>query len=51
MNEATADDGDDIHTSIWGKSAEEVVYTDEICSICGSRVDEFGFCACGAGGN
>jgi hypothetical protein len=24
-------------------------YTDEICPICNSRIDEFGFCACGAG--
>jgi len=38
MSETAADHGDDIHTSIWGKSAEEVVYTDEICSICGSGV-------------
>jgi len=50
MSDTTADE-DDIHVNIWGKRAEEVVYTDEICPICGSRVDEFGFCACEAGGN
>lgn len=24
------------------------VYTDERCPICNSRIDEYGFCACGA---
>ena len=26
-----------------------VKYTNEKCVLCGSRIDEFGFCACGAG--
>ncbi len=28
----------------------DVRYTDESCVICGSRIDELGFCACSAGG-
>jgi hypothetical protein len=43
-------------TSSWGKNAEEVIYgggeegdrDDEYrCPICNSRIDEFGYCACG----
>ena len=26
-------------------------YSEERCTVCGSRFDEYGFCACGAGGN
>ncbi len=26
-------------------------YSEETCTVCGSRFDEYGFCACGAGGN
>ncbi len=26
-------------------------YSEETCTICGSRFDEYGYCACGAGGN
>ena len=37
------------HETKWGKKAIEVSYGDP-CPICGSRIDEFGFCACGAGG-
>lgn len=29
----------------------EVKYFDEYCVLCGSRIDEFGFCACGSGGD
>jgi hypothetical protein len=47
-----------IHKQIWGKNADEVVYgkgeeareeeDDEYrCPICISRIDEFGYCACG----
>ena len=45
-----------VHKQIWGKNAEEVIYgggedgdrDDEYrCSICNSRIDEFGYCACG----
>jgi hypothetical protein len=49
-----------IHKKIWGKNADQVVYggdgrkegikdhTDqERCPFCDSRIDEFGYCACG----
>ncbi len=26
-------------------------YSEETCTVCGSRFDEYGYCACGAGGN
>ncbi len=26
----------------------DVKYTDEKCPFCNSRIDEFGYCACGA---
>ena len=38
------------HELKWGKRADEVSYGDP-CPICGSRVDEYGFCSCGAGGD
>jgi hypothetical protein len=41
----------DDHVRIFGKRAEDVVYTDKVCDRCLSRIDEFGHCACGAGGN
>ena len=28
-----------------------VKYTDEKCAFCDSRIDEFGFCACGSAGS
>ena len=36
------------HLKIFGKNADEVDY-DNIgqCPFCGSRIDEFNFCACG----
>ena len=36
------------HLKIFGKDADEVDY-DSIgpCPFCGSRIDEFNFCACG----
>ncbi|HET7390288.1 MAG TPA: hypothetical protein VFJ51_05645 [Nitrososphaeraceae archaeon] len=36
------------HLKIFGKDPEEVDY-DSIgpCPFCGSRIDEFNFCACG----
>ncbi len=37
------------HKKIFGKEPEEVVYLDVRCPDCGSRIDEFGFCGCGAG--
>jgi hypothetical protein len=50
-----------VHKQIWGKDADRVVYgrleeTErnedresyvELCPICSSRIDEFGYCACG----
>jgi hypothetical protein len=36
------------HLKIFGKEADEVDYNSVgPCPICGSRVDEFNFCACG----
>lgn len=29
----------------------DVKYTSEKCPFCDSRIDEFGFCACGSGGS
>jgi hypothetical protein len=28
-----------------------VKYSDERCPFCNSRIDEYGYCACGAGGS
>jgi hypothetical protein len=45
-----------VHKQIWGKNADQVVYgrgggeeeDDQYrCPICNSRIDEFGYCACG----
>lgn len=38
------------HLKLFGKESWEVDY-DKIgrCEICGSRIDEFGYCACSAG--
>lgn len=49
-----------VHKQIWGKNAEEVIYgsggnedqegeDENRCTICNSRIDEFGYCA--RGGN
>ena len=36
------------HLKIFGKDAEEVDYNSVgPCPLCGSRIDEFNFCACG----
>lgn len=40
----------DDHYRIYGKRALDVEYG-EPCIFCNSRIDEFGFCACGAGGS
>jgi hypothetical protein len=53
-----------IHKKIWGKNADEVEYggkkeregkkdkdkteEDDRCLFCDSRIDEFGYCACGS---
>lgn len=46
-----------VHKQMWGKNPDEVVYGGESggqgeedehrCPICNSRIDEFGYCACG----
>jgi hypothetical protein len=37
-----------IHLKIFGKDAREVDYDSfGLCPLCGSRIDEFNFCACG----
>ena len=36
------------HLRIFGKNADEVDYdSNGQCPFCGSRIDEFNFCACG----
>ncbi|MEM0154392.1 MAG: hypothetical protein QW814_00975 [Methanothrix sp.] len=40
----------DAHKELYSKEYHEVKYSKEhICPICGSRIDENGMCACGAG--
>ena len=41
----------DDHERIFGKKAEDVIYTNVVCDRCHSRIDEFHKCACGAGGD
>jgi hypothetical protein len=47
-----------VHKQNWGKNAQEVIYggggnenqggeDENSCAICNSRIDEFGYCACG----
>ena len=35
----------DTHFKLFGKHMWEVTYGEK-CSICGKKIDEFGFCAC-----
>ena len=38
------------HLKIFGKESWEVDYNKmSRCEVCGSRIDEYGYCACGAG--
>jgi hypothetical protein len=39
----------DTHFQLYGKHAWEVQYG-ERCTICNTRIDEFGFCSCGSQG-
>jgi hypothetical protein len=39
----------DTHFQLYGKHMWEVEYG-ERCALCNKRIDEFGFCACGSGG-
>lgn len=53
-NEFDIPEETNLHKQIWGKNPDEVIYgkgevADEEyrCPICISRIDEFGYCACG----
>jgi len=37
----------DEHVKAFKKKAEDTKYTEEVCPVCNSRIDEFGYCACG----
>ena len=39
----------DTHFQMYGKHAFDVEYG-ERCPLCNKRIDEYGFCACGSGG-
>jgi hypothetical protein len=39
----------DSHFQMYGKHAYEVEYG-ERCPLCNKRIDEYGYCACGSGG-
>ncbi len=39
----------DPHADLYKKKAHEVRFSRGVCPICGSRIDEKGMCACGAG--
>jgi hypothetical protein len=34
----------------FGKRFDELSYSDEICPLCNTRIDEHGWCACGTVG-
>ena len=38
------------HYTLFGKEPWEVEYNEK-CSLCDTRIDEFGTCGCGAGGD
>jgi hypothetical protein len=38
-----------IHKRVFGKEPWEVSYDYGYCHLCNSRIDEFGYCACGGG--
>jgi hypothetical protein len=54
-NDNEIPDDINIHKKTWGKNAEEVIYGERgvgddnngVCPFCNSRIDEFGYCACG----
>lgn len=39
----------DPHKEQYGKEYHAVKYSGHVCPVCGSRIDENGMCACGAG--
>jgi hypothetical protein len=45
MNEYARDEAD-FHTRLYGKPADEFVYTSDDCPVCHSRIDERGWCGC-----
>ena len=40
----------DDHFKLYGKEPWEVDYGEK-CIVCNVRIDEYGFCSCGAGGD
>jgi hypothetical protein len=40
----------DDHFKLYGKEPWEVDYGEK-CIICKARIDEYGFCSCGSGGD
>ncbi|MEM0381925.1 MAG: hypothetical protein QW059_01060 [Nitrososphaerota archaeon] len=37
----------DEHDYLFGLPVDEVSYGETFCEVCNSRIDVFGFCACG----
>lgn len=37
----------DEHDYVYGVPVDEVSYGPDHCEVCGSRIDAFGYCACG----
>ena len=56
MNSNEIPDDINFHKKTWGKNAEDVIYGGRglgddyngVCQFCNSRIDEFGYCACGS---
>ena len=54
-DEFTVPEEINVHKRVWGKDADRVIYgkveekeeDEQRCPICNSRIDEFGYCACG----
>lgn len=40
----------DDHFKLYGKEPWDVTYG-ETCTLCNSRIDEYGFCSCGSNGD
>ncbi|MDA9235956.1 hypothetical protein N9P04_00905 [bacterium] len=40
----------DDHFKLFGKQPWEVEYGEK-CAVCDVRIDEYGFCSCGSGGD
>jgi hypothetical protein len=38
------------HVRLYGKTADQFTYLDQVCPICGGRIDEMGWCGCGTTG-